>query len=67
MNTPTIPGIPESYMPEASQIPPYVQTPEQLRRWGVAFALTRRILGFDSPYAARELYHSDIPTAPPPA
>ena len=60
-----ISGIPTEYMPQPSQVPPYVQTPEELRRWSACFALTRRILGFDSPHFARELYHGSIPTDAP--
>ena len=65
MNIAPITGIPNTYLPQASQVPPFVRTPEQLRRWCACFALSRRVLGFDSPYAARELYHSPIPTDPP--
>ena len=68
MNIPAITGVPNTFMPEPSQIPPFVRSAEDLRRWCVCFALSRRILGYDSPYFARTLYHSNIPTdAPAPA
>jgi len=57
-----IPGIPDDYLPSPDQIPPFVRTPEQLRRWCVCFALTRQHVGFDSPHLARALYSSNIPT-----
>ena len=67
MDIPAITGVPPDYMPQPAQIPPFVRTPEQLRRWSVCFALTRQHVGFDSPTFARALYHSTIPTDPPPA
>lgn len=67
-NIPAITGIPNSYMPQASQIPPFIRSAEDLRRWCVCFALTRQHVGYDSPTFARALYASDVPTdAPVPA
>ena len=65
MDIAPIVGIPNDFLPQPEQIPPYVQTPEELRRWSACFAVTRRTLGYDSPYFARELYHGSIPTDPP--
>jgi hypothetical protein len=62
MDIPTVQGIPTACMPRAEQIPPFVRTPEDLRRWSVCFALSRRVLGYDSPHHARTLYHSSVPT-----
>ena len=67
MRIPSIDGIPDTYMPERSQIPPFVKTAEDLRRWCACFALTRQQVGYDSPLFARALYHSGIPTDAPAA
>ncbi len=68
MHIPAIPGIPSAYLPEPGQVPPFVTTAEDLRRWCVCFALTRQHVGYDSPHFARTLYASDVPTdAPAPA
>lgn len=65
MNIPTINGIPNTYMPEAAQVPPFIRSAEDLRRWCACFALGRRVLGYDSPGWVRSLYASPIPTDAP--
>ena len=67
MHIPAIPGIPSAYLPEPAQVPPFVTTAEDLRRWCVCFALTRQHVGYDSPTSpARCTPRTFRRTRPPP-
>lgn len=54
--------IPAGLLPDPSQVPPSVKTPEDLKRFQLCFAIGRMIAGRDDPLFVRELYASDIAT-----
>jgi hypothetical protein len=55
---------PQDYRPLPSQVPPFVTSDDELRRWNWCWACTVAYLGFPSPTWTRELYDSDIPVDP---
>jgi hypothetical protein len=53
--------IPLEFAPHPAQVPAWVNTSEQHRRFDVCFAIGRAVCGRDDPIFVRELFDGPIP------
>lgn len=60
-----MPTIPRNLLPAPGQIPSYVRSDSDLRRFQLVFAIGRRICGRDDPLFNAQLFHSDLLTDDP--